>query len=153
MNNLIRLMQVELDLYLKLNDILDDEQKALVHRNISKIEICAERKLGILDKIRKATNERLSYLKDELGEDIGSSFSFATWLAQNDQDALKLWLDLEAVVINTKSINDANSTFITKYLSETREALDLLGDGGFNYSYDKSGTSSYSTDLNRKYKA
>lgn len=148
-------MQTEFDLYAELNDLLQEEQRILVAQNIDKLESVSARKLSLLDKIKEATNARLDYLRDELNLEIGTSFSFANWLIQNNNDALKLWLNLEGIVINTKAINDINAELIQKYLSETTDALEILKgvSASLTHSYDRSGSSNYSSSLQHKYKA
>lgn len=116
------LIERESKLYEVLNELLHEEQQALIQHNPSVLEPLAGRKLATFENIDLCDRSRAELL-ESLG--CNSREAFMAWLA-SQPDLLKLWHQLEALCMRTQAMNRLNGQLIAQQLAKTNQALDII---------------------------
>ncbi|MDN3517976.1 flagellar protein FlgN [Aquisalimonas lutea] len=138
-SDLDQLLHDQLERLEALNQLLQDEQTALVARDMEALPGLLSRKVELLGAV-EADEQRRVQLAAAIGDDHGEAGMEACLERMPDPDAARRrWHDLVEALRQCRALNDANGRVIQKQQTGVQRTMELLQE-------DTSASSAYGPD-------
>jgi len=120
-------LKAEITLINHLNEILKDEQSALVNNDIDAVENLLDQKAKLIKNLSLSAQLRYQQLISYGFE--GNEVGMVAWLKKQVAERAE-WSVLQYALSISKELNRVNAMLVSKFLSRNQQSLALLQIGG-----------------------
>lgn len=120
-------LKVEITLINHLNEILKDEQSALVNNDIDAVENLLDQKAKLIQNLGLSAQLRYQQLTSYGFE--GNEVGMVAWLTKQVAKRAE-WSVLQHALSVSKELNRVNAMLVSKFLNRNQQSLALLQTGG-----------------------